>query len=450
MIYSIGLFNLDTEREHLLLEASKEIVSNHTRTVQLLGLLAEAYPKVVSKNELMQKLWQDDDVTDWALSRQIYQLRQLLSAHDPETQYIKTVHAQGFKLEIRPEIINPAATLQMEAEQQSENVEPELINKPHYRLSTWIISGVIVCLVLLSVFGYHQLKTPPRIYGEIFPSKTIPLPFNANWISSKPDTLQFTADGIRIKSIESDPLYVSTSVAGAAFYQGAVFSVEMKLNQEFVDNKGELRFYFQSTQDGWPGEWDCMLDNVETLNVEYKCRIDENETFTKISDNETVNFGIKLHQLQLTGSAIINSAEVSLPASISTDKGWYTSNNLAVEYDRGVSYKPRSLAAKLATSIKGPLNIAGSKIAFTLEVEDSYKKPDMGVQFYILRKDGEWYDCFMEGKDIHSNVFTKTCEFKNIKDPFVLKENEKIEIGISSFGKLIHGKIRILGITVSE
>jgi DNA-binding winged helix-turn-helix (wHTH) protein len=450
MIYSIGIFVLDTGRELLLHHTSKEIVSNHSRTVKLLGLLAEAYPKVVSKNELMQKLWRDDDVTDWALSRQIYQLRQLLSAHDPETQYIKTVHTQGFKLEIEPRIIDPVAVLQMVSEQQSENPEPELIDKPRYRFGKWLIPGAIVCLLLLSIFAYHWLKTPPLIYGEILPPKTISLPVNAQWTSSKPDTLQFTADGILIAPIELDPLYVSTSLTGPAFYQGAIFSVDMKLSQEFVDNKGGLRFYYQSTQDGWPGEWDCILDDFESLEFEYQCRVDENGAFTKIRENETVNFGVKLHQLQPIGNAIIKSADINLPASISTDKGWRTTNNLTLEYDRGVSFKPKSLAAKLATSIRGPVNISGSKIAFTLEVEDSYKNSDVGIQLFLIGQNGDWHDCFIEGENIQFNVFTKICDFKNIKNPFVLKENEKIEIGVSPFGKFINGKIKIVGITLSE
>lgn len=446
MIYSIGLFNLDTEREHLLFETSKEIVSSHSRIIQLLSLLAAAYPKVVSKNELIQKLWQDDNVTDWALSRQICQLRQLLSLHDPKTQYIKTVHTRGFKLDIQPAVINPVS-VRLDERQNSEH---ELINKTRFRLNKWAIVGATTGLLLLGIFGYHWLTSPNLMLGEIIPKKTIPLPVNKNWVSSKVDTLQITTNGIRVAPIELNPLYVSTKLTGPAFYQGAVFSVEMKLSQEFVDNRGELRFYFQSMQDGWPGEWDCTLGEFKKLNFKYDCQIDESETFTKILEGETVKFGVKLHQLQPIGDATIISAAVNLPASISTDKGWSTTNNLALEYDRGVSFKPLSLAAKLETKIHGPVNISGSKIAFTLEVEDSYKKPDIGLQFFLIDKNGDWQDCFMNGDNIQSNVFTKICDFENIKDPFVLKENETLKIGISPYGKMIHGKIKILGITISE
>lgn len=450
MIYSIGLFILDIRKEQLLLEASNEVVSNHSRTIQLLGILAEAYPKVVSKNELMQKLWRDDDVTDWVLSRQIYQLRQLLSSCDPDTSYIKTVHAKGFKLEIEPRLINSTVSRESVFE-QNQHIEPVTDKKNPSIFSKGLIGFSAIAFLLLGCFfGYRELQTSLPIYGEIFPQKIIPLPVSTNWSSSKPDSLQFTTDGILVAPIELDPVYVSASVAGAAFYQGAIFSMKVKLNQQFIDNKGGLRFYYQTTTDGWPGEWDCILDDIEKLDFEYKCQIDEDGTFTKILANEKVNFGVKLHQLQPIGSVVIQSAAVNVPASISTDKGWRTTNNLEMKYERGVAFHPKSLAAKLATAIKGPVNIPGSKIAFTLEVDDSYKNPEVGIQFFLLSKNGGWHDCHMQGENIRSNVFTKICDFKNINNPFVLKKGEQLEIGVSPYGKRIDGKIKIVGITVNE
>lgn len=450
-MYSIGKFILDTERELLLYQTSKEIVSNHSRTVQLLALLAEAYPKSVSKNQLIEKLWKDE-VSDWALSRQIYQLRQLLSTHDSESQYIKTVHAQGFKLEIKPAIINPETpsetTPEITVSEQNEN--PQLIHKPRDRLGKGLIASTAACLLLLGFFGYSWLKTPAPIYGEIFPKKTIRLPLNTSWTSSKPDSLQFTAEGIVVAPIELDPLFLSTSLTGPAFYQGAVFSIGVKLDQEFVNNKGGLRFYYQSMQGAWPGEWDCILDEFKSLAFEYNCTIDENGNFTKVIEKESVNIGVKLHQQQPIGRVTITSAKIDFPASISTEKGWSATNNIQLQYNRGVAYQVKSLADQLATRLKGPLTISGSKVAFTLEIDDPYKNANSGIQFFLINKKGEWQDCFIEDTDIQSNVFTKTCDFKNSKTPFFLTENEKIDIGIRPFGQTINGKITILGITVFE
>lgn len=146
----------------------------------------------------------------------------------------------------------------------------------------------------------------------------------------------------------------------------------------------------------------------------------------------------------------VTSAQLDIPASISTETGWHTTNNLKFEYDRGVSFKPKTVAAQLATTIRGPIHITGSKISFTLEVDDLYINSNAGIQFFLISHDGQWQDCIAEGEDIKSNVFTKICIFKNIKNPFVLKQNEKVDIGVATFGKLIQGRIKILGITLNE
>lgn len=465
MIYSIGKFILDPEKEHLLLGSSREIISNHSRTIQLLSILVKAYPKIVSKNELTQALWPDDDVTEWALSRQISQVRQLLATHDPETHYIKTVHTKGFKLEMEPRVIekigsekNNPENSPLEPTKSSDGIgqeEPQsaaITQKNNRRWGRWLLTGILGCLLLVAFFGYKRFKNDEVIYGEIIPKKNIPLPVNANWSSTQPDTIRYTPDGIHIEPIGPDSLFVLTSLTRAAFYQGAIFSINMQVNQEFVDNKGWLRLYYQSTLAGWPGEWDCGVDDsiIQTLNFEYQCRIDENGNYTKIFADETVNFGIKIHQLKAVGHAVIKSAEINLPASISTDKGWRTSNGVPLDYNRGVAYEPKTVADELLTRIKGPVNIPGSKIAFTIHVDNSYQKPDSVLQFFIINKNGKWQDCFVDWTKITSNVSTHICDFQNIKDPFILNENEKVEIGMRPSGKNIKGKLQIIGITVNE
>jgi DNA-binding winged helix-turn-helix (wHTH) protein len=451
MLYSIGLFILDTEKEVLLLASSKEVVSSHSRVSQLLSILADAYPKTVSKNELTQKLWPDNDVTEWALSRQISQVRQLLSSIDSNTAYIKTVHTKGFKLEVEPKVIdildtkNDAPPLSQH-HTPSETIEKKkFIPAPHQ----WMIASCVLCL-LLGVAAYTHLKPEPIIYGEIYPQKTILFPTDSNWSSTEPNTIQYTADGVLIEPIGSDPLYVSTSLEEAAFYQGAVFSIKMKVNQGFVDKDGWLRLYYQTTLDGWPGEWDCGLEDgvTKNLNFTHDCLIDENDSFVKVLANEPVNLGIKIHQREAGGKATLESAQLRIPAGISTENGWHTTNKIPLNYSRGVSYSPESLADVMSTFIKGPVNIAGSKVAFTIKIDDSYIDPDLTLQLFIFSKDGKWQDCFVY--EIKSKVFTTVCDFNNIKNPFVIGENERVEIGIRPSGKIISKQIKIIGVTITE
>jgi hypothetical protein len=219
-----------------------------------------------------------------------------------------------------------------------------------------------------------------------------------------------------------------------------------------VDNKGWLRLYYQTTLEGWPGEWDCGVDDniIQTLDFEYHCVINENGSFVKTLVNETVNFGIKIHQLKPVGHAIIQSAQLNIPASISTDKGWHTTNEVKLDYNRGVAYYPRTTADQLSTRIKGPTNIPGSKIAFTLQIDASYKQPNFVLQLFIISKEGKWQDCFVSGAEIKSNIFTTHCEFQNIVDPFVLDDNQKVEIGVRPFGEVISGELKIIGISITD
>jgi DNA-binding winged helix-turn-helix (wHTH) protein len=456
MLYSIGLFVLDTEKEILLLASTKEVVSDHPRVSQILSTLVNAYPKTVTKNELTTVLWPEGDVTEWALSRQISQLRQLLSTYDTEGQYIKTVHTKGFKLEIEPIVIETQITEPANKKNTRQSESPEsnkstaAANKRKTFYSLFLIVGFFISLALIFL-GYHFVSNRP-VYGEILPKKNIIFPVNENWFSLEPNTIRYTPEGILIEPIGEDALFVYTHSSQAAFYQGAIFSIKMKVNQEFVDNKGWLRLYYQTTLGGWPGEWDCGVPQsiIHTLDFEYRCVIDENGTYVKILDKEWVNFGIKIHQMKPVGHAIIKSAELEIPANISTDQGWQTSNGAALEYDRGVAFYPKSTADHLVTKIKGPHKIQGSKIAFTIEIDDSFKQPDYVLQFFILNKEGKWQDCFINGTEINSNVFTKICEFQNIYNPFILNDNQIVEIGIKPNGKRVSKKLKILGVSISE
>jgi DNA-binding response OmpR family regulator len=64
----------------------------------LLLLLAEAYPRAVTRSEIVEKLWQDEAPDSDALRTHVFQLRQQL---DKPFGYplLKTVHGLGFRLQ---------------------------------------------------------------------------------------------------------------------------------------------------------------------------------------------------------------------------------------------------------------------------------------------------------------------------------------------------------------
>jgi len=93
--------------DQLIIDRKRQQVSRagkklelHTMGYRILMILAEAYPQVVSRSKLSQKLWGDEPTESDALRSHIYQLRNLL---DKPFDYpmIKTMHGIGFVLDVK-------------------------------------------------------------------------------------------------------------------------------------------------------------------------------------------------------------------------------------------------------------------------------------------------------------------------------------------------------------
>jgi DNA-binding response OmpR family regulator len=77
----------------------------HTMGYRILSILAEAYPQVVSRSAISQKLWGDEPTESDALRSHIYQLRNIL---DKPFDYpmIETMHGIGFVLHVKSDVKN--------------------------------------------------------------------------------------------------------------------------------------------------------------------------------------------------------------------------------------------------------------------------------------------------------------------------------------------------------
>ncbi len=82
-----------------------EVLELHSMGYRILSVLAEAYPQVVSRSKLSQKLWGDEPTESDALRSHIYQLRNSL---DKPFDYpmIKTMHGVGFLLNVESDVKN--------------------------------------------------------------------------------------------------------------------------------------------------------------------------------------------------------------------------------------------------------------------------------------------------------------------------------------------------------
>lgn len=96
----LGPLSLDRKRQTASRGGEKLELS--TMGFKILTILAEAYPQVVSRSELSQKLWGDEPTESDALRSHIYQLRNILDKPF-SLPILKTVFGVGFTLDIESE-----------------------------------------------------------------------------------------------------------------------------------------------------------------------------------------------------------------------------------------------------------------------------------------------------------------------------------------------------------
>ncbi len=93
----LGELQIDRQRQQAFRKNIK--LELNTMGFRILTLLAEAYPQVMTRTELCQKLWGDDPTESDSLRSHIYQLRQAVDKPF-DSAIIKTIHGVGFTLDI--------------------------------------------------------------------------------------------------------------------------------------------------------------------------------------------------------------------------------------------------------------------------------------------------------------------------------------------------------------
>ena len=95
MRYQFKDFILDTDRFELF--RNDEHIDAEPQVIELLALLVQNAHRLVSKEEINEKVWHGRIVSEAALSSRIKTARQLLGDSGREQQMIRTVHKKGFR-----------------------------------------------------------------------------------------------------------------------------------------------------------------------------------------------------------------------------------------------------------------------------------------------------------------------------------------------------------------
>jgi TolB-like protein len=95
MIYRFGPFELDTAKVEL--RSGGEVCSVEPQVFALLVLLVGNRERLVSKDEIIEKVWDGRDVSEAAVASRIKSARKILGDDGKAQQFIKTIHRQGFR-----------------------------------------------------------------------------------------------------------------------------------------------------------------------------------------------------------------------------------------------------------------------------------------------------------------------------------------------------------------
>ncbi|KXK02872.1 MAG: CadC family transcriptional regulator [Acidobacteria bacterium OLB17] len=159
---SFGKFSLDPVK--CVLWHDGKPVDLPLKQVELLAVLTENSGEVVTKAELLDRVWQDSFVEESNLSRHIYLLRKMFKEHGEEETLIKTVPRRGYLFtgEIQDlqntEIIIERhsltkAVVDLDAGDEFDEPEPASI-KPRRRLAAVAGAGVLIIIAAVVIAWY--------------------------------------------------------------------------------------------------------------------------------------------------------------------------------------------------------------------------------------------------------------------------------------------------------
>ena len=109
MIYRFGAFDLDLAK--LELRASDEVRPVEPQVFALLALLVGNRERVVSRDEIIENVWDGRGVSDSAIDSRIKSARQALGDDGTAQRLIKTVHSKGFRFVQDARVLGSGAVL---------------------------------------------------------------------------------------------------------------------------------------------------------------------------------------------------------------------------------------------------------------------------------------------------------------------------------------------------
>ncbi|HEX8736397.1 MAG TPA: winged helix-turn-helix domain-containing protein [Pyrinomonadaceae bacterium] len=105
-LYEFGEFRLDLERNLLL--RSDEIVPLTHKALETLAVLVENSGRIVGKDEIIKRVWQDTFVEEGSLTRNVSTLRKVLGEEPGSNRFIETIPRRGYRFVAQVKAVSAA------------------------------------------------------------------------------------------------------------------------------------------------------------------------------------------------------------------------------------------------------------------------------------------------------------------------------------------------------
>lgn len=118
-VYEFDEFRLD--RTNLMLYRAGEEISLPPKVIETLVVLVENQGEIISKNELMDRVWADSIVEESNLSQSLYRLRKTLGERANGEPYIETLRRRGYRFNGEVRLLETAPIKNGDAPQAEKN-----------------------------------------------------------------------------------------------------------------------------------------------------------------------------------------------------------------------------------------------------------------------------------------------------------------------------------------
>ena len=140
-------------------------MSSDDKLIRALYLLCQAYPNAVGKDELLEKLWPAQVVTEWSLSKLISEIRLLLGDNGKDQDFIKTVRGKGFRMNTQVSISEVSDIQPIAGSQTSKAGSRD--PKRQYVIPLSVLTFIVIATI--SLIFYHpntldaKIESPLRV-----------------------------------------------------------------------------------------------------------------------------------------------------------------------------------------------------------------------------------------------------------------------------------------------